>query len=188
MAKTINFCGDSFCVSDHENSWTNILTNLLGYSTFGRGKNGSAHEHAIQSFNPNADITVFCWTEPHRLYHSNYAINMNACDSHRKEIPIYEAAYQFYKQIHELQYFNDRQKRDLYWFDHEVLSKYIGTIIHLWNFNKTYNFIHGLTVKGCLINLSSTHKENTKILNHLSFEQNKLLADKLYKLLRNENG
>lgn len=188
MAKTINFCGDSFCASDHENSWTNILTNLLGYSTFGRGKDGSAHEHAIQSFNPNADITVFCWTEPHRLYHSNYAINMNACDSHRKEIPIYEAAYQFYKQIHELQYFNDRQKRDLYWFDHEVLSKYIGTIIHLWNFNKTYNFIHGLTVKRCLINFSSTHKENTKILNHLSFEQNKLLANKLYKLLRNENG
>lgn len=189
MAKTINFCGDSFCNNSSNKSWTTQLSELLDYKIIGLGKIGTSHEHAIQSFNSKADITVFCWTEPHRLWHTKYPINMAVCDKYRKENSFYEVAYQFYKVLHETNHFIDRQYRDLYWFDHEVLSKYSGTIIHLWNFSKTYNFIHGNTVKGTLTPPSVFFKEpDTENINHLSIEENKLLSKKLYKLLRNLNG
>ena len=51
MTRTINFCGDSFCASKDKESWTIILSNMLGYKIYGIGKKGTAYEHAIKTFN-----------------------------------------------------------------------------------------------------------------------------------------
>ena len=77
MTKTINFCGDSFCANTGEDSWTTILSRLLGYKICGTGKNGASYEHAIKTFDPTATATVFCWTEIHRIYHPVESLNFS---------------------------------------------------------------------------------------------------------------
>ena len=52
MAKTLNYCGDSYCASDDLNSYTTILAALLGVEILGFGQRGGAHETAIRSFDP----------------------------------------------------------------------------------------------------------------------------------------
>ena len=70
----INFCGDSFCEQACEQSWTTHLANALDAKIVGLGRGGTAHERAFKTFSPSADYTVFCWTEPHRLYHPDVPI------------------------------------------------------------------------------------------------------------------
>ena len=74
MMKTINFCGDSFCMNESEKSWCVILAKKLNAKIVGFGKGGTAHEHAIKSFNPKSDINIFCWTEYNRVYHKKYLL------------------------------------------------------------------------------------------------------------------
>jgi hypothetical protein len=187
MAKTINFCGDSYCASNTEKSWITILSNLLGYKTIGRGKNGSAHEHAIQSFNPKADITVFCWTEPHRIYHPTYSLNSTTARRNKNGNKVYAAAHAYYHFVHDWQHNKLRQMRELYWFDHEVLSKYSGKVVHCWGFENTYDWKHGTVYDDVFCEWSDPQGDGKRI-NHFTIEENKLLANNLYKLLRNENG
>jgi hypothetical protein len=186
MSKTVNFCGDSFCESLDENSWTVQLTQQLNYKMIGRGKLGSAHEHAIQSFNPSADLTIFCWTEPHRLYHKTHRLNMSSCDALRDQNPVYEAGYQYYKYIHDAEHMIQRQKRDFYWFDQEVLSLYSGTCIHLWCYQKTYQWRKGETVLQS--SLSSYAQRFSGSINHFNEQFNSQLSKRIYQYLRSLNG
>lgn len=186
MAKTINFCGDSFCESRNKHSWCMQLADQLQCDQIGRGKVGTAHEHAIQSFNPQADITVFCWTDPHRMYHTEHSLNAASCTDLRNTHEIYEAGYQFYKWIHETQYFIDRQKRDFYWFENEILSNYQGLCIHLWCFQKTYQWSIGHSaVSTPLINYS---QKFTGSINHFNEQFNYHLSNKLYNFIRRLDG
>ena len=57
--KTINFCGDSYCKKAIPEAYTTILAKKLNAKIIGLGAAGSAYEHAIQSFDPSADYTVF---------------------------------------------------------------------------------------------------------------------------------
>ena len=54
MSLTVNFCGDSFCASKNKFAWCHLLSKKINAKIIGLGKSGSAHEHAIKSFNPNA--------------------------------------------------------------------------------------------------------------------------------------
>jgi len=179
MAKTINFCGDSFCASESGESWTKILPEMLNHKILGFGKGGSAHEHAIQSFDSSADITIFCWTEPHRLYHPHYALNSASAEEHKKQNNVYAGAFAYYKFVHDFAYAERRQKRELYWFDHKVLSQYSGKIIHCWSFKKNYEFTSGITFDTPLVDIG---KETT--LNHMTPEQNYTFANQIHNLLK----
>lgn len=183
MVKTINFCGDSFCHSRLPDSYTIILADMLKADILGLGQPGGAHETAIKTFDSKADYTVFCWTEPHRVYHKDEAVTMQSCNTLKGTSPFWDAGYNYFKYLHNLEVSKDRQFRDFYWFDREVLSKYTGKIIHMWSFKKTYNFLYGVEIEEPLIHLQN-RGENLLSLNHLSVEHNKLLAEKLYKLLR----
>ena len=183
MAKTINFCGDSFCADTSQQSWPVKLAEMLDYKILGLGISGTSHETAIKQFDLKADVTVFCWTESPRIYFNNLPL----CFSFAAKNKDTNAAYQFFEHLLDDDYQQERQIRDLYWFDRSQLTQYKGLSIHLWCYKKTYDFIIGHTVEGLLFNLSKVSSLHTN-WNHMPEKTNTLLAKKLYKLIRNENG
>jgi len=194
MAKTINFCGDSYCdyvdPNTSKTSWCVQLAKQLDAKIIGGGKSATAYENAINSFKPSADYTVFCWTESHRLYHKNYACTYTSGISHFKTKKTNEllsvCAEMFYRYFYEAEYFNELQMRSLYWFDHEVLSKYTGTILHFWNFDKTYTFKYGIEYPDILSSFRDDSSPSN--LNHLTPEQNERVANKAFQLIRRTYG
>ena len=192
----INYCGDSFCASDKHFAWTKQLASKLNAEIVGLGRNGMAHEFAIQSFNEEADINVFCWTEAHRLFYKDYALNFStvfspASDKHFKEDmrasknPILGSAYYFFKYLHDIKYFEQRQMRDLYWFDKEILSNYRGVAVHCFCFQNTYSFENGLTYDTLLNEDRSFKAQGGEIENHKNELQNTRLANNLFCLIDN---
>ena len=179
----INFCGDSFCADTGYDSWVSILSAKLSASIVGTGVKGSCHEIAIESFNPKADVTVFTWTHHSRI-HNKKKYPMNHSSVRRGTLDIvpntneWKAGYAFYKYLYEDSYFRDRQFRDLYWFDREVLSKYKKPIIHLWCFGKNYAFLNGKVQPEVLRNSFSYthHAEQSNFPNHMSPADNKKLS------------
>ena len=147
MAK-INFCGDSFCAEACSQSWTTQLATALNAKIVGLGGGGHAHERAIKTFDPSADYTVFCWTEPHRLYHPDVPIGVGTCDHYKKAKKsnnLIAAAYVYYKYLHNWELAEERYVRELYWFDKTVLSNYKGKVVHLFCFEFFYEFENGVT-------------------------------------------
>jgi len=182
MIKTINFCGDSFCASRDENSWIVILSRMLNYEIWGTGKNGTAYEHAIKTFHPTATATVFCWTEPHRLYHPTKHLNMASSEQKRHKCRIHAAAHEYYKHIHNPDLMIERKQRDFFWFDEKVLKNYEGKIVHLFSFESAeYPFKHGVIFEKPLVLLK--HGLSSIYPNHMTLENNAKLARLVYNLL-----
>lgn len=182
MSNTINFCGDSFCASQGEDSWTTILARLLGYKICGRGKKGSAYEHAIKTFDSTATATVFCWTETHRIYHPKESLNFGTVEEKRHNCKIHAAAHEYYKYLHTFDQDFERKQRDFFWFDEKVLKRYRGKLVHLFSFpSAVYSFKHGKVIRRPL---SLAKAGPTRLYpNHLTKENNVKLANSLYELL-----
>ena len=193
--KTINFCGDSFCqkesdINNRSLSWTTLLADKLNASITGWGGSGSAPEHAIQTFDNTADYTVFCWTDPNRLYvNPDYSANMN---NQRRRFShqlgglhnnIAKAAYAYYKYLHNIPIAEQRFKRELYWFDHVILSNYRGVAVHLSCFNVQHVFTHGINTDTPLNAMRSRDVKN-ELNNHFTEQENFELADKLYSIIK----
>ena len=193
--KTIQFCGDSFCASTVSTSYTVLLSDMLNASMIGRGRAGSAHEHAIRTFDTSADYTVFCWTESQRLFLADEEMDINlttatkyteqsGVNTNTKNIA--KAAFVYFRYIGhqpmQTAYNKQRQMRDLYWFDHEVLSKSNSKIIHYFNRRVTYQFKHGYQMPDTIHNDFKIPpvEHNPHYYNHLSEKDNKILADNLY--------
>ena len=186
MAK-INFCGDSFCRKASAEGWPRILATALNAEIVGLGKSGSAVEHAIRSFDTQADYTVFCWTEPHRLYHPDYPISFARAEAEQNINLVYKAAYEYYKYLHDTDLTEKRYVRDLYWFDTQCLNEYEGKAIHLFCFECLYEFSNGVTFFHPLNlrrDVPFAMNNSAEVANHLTVEQNKQLADELYECLK----
>ena len=183
----INFCGDSFCKSNSEESWTRQLATRLDAEILGLGSSGTALEHAFKTFDPTADYTIFCWTEPHRLYHPKYPINFTRCETEKSNSKLYGAGFVYYKYLHNYEVAEARYVRELFWFDQCVLKEYAGKAIHLFSFECLYEFENGVTFFNPL-NLRRDVPfalDNSKeVANHFSVEQNKQLADELFECLK----
>ena len=188
--KTINFCGDSFCIytKNSDVAWTTLLASKLNTSIIGYGKSGAAHEHAIKTFDDTADYTVFCWTEPHRLYHVKYPLSIVSAENDQHKHRIYGAANVYYKYLHNMDLAIERYNRDLYWFDSIVLSKYKGLAIHIPCFTTIYKFTNHININTPINKLrDNPGKMNVpktlEIANHMTKQQNAMLADKLRLLI-----
>ena len=188
--KTINFCGDSFCIytKNSDVAWTTLLASKLNTSIIGYGKAGAAHEHAIKTFDSTADYTIFCWTEPHRLYHIKYPLNMATAESDTHKHRIYAAANVYYKYLHNMDLAIERHNRDLYWFDSNVLSSYQGLAIHIPCFYKIHKFNNGININTPLNKLRNNPgkihvPEDIEPANHMTKQQNFKLATKLHKII-----
>lgn len=183
--KTIKFCGDSFCATkDSEHSWPIHLAHLLDCKILGFGKDGAAHEHAIQTFDSNSDATVFCWTDPHRIYNRNHVINFATVEktlTNKRN----QAAQAYFKYLSDSQYNLDRHQRDMYWFDNVRLKYYKGKIVHLFCYESAfYPFEHGTLSRTPLSAVAIKDDDLNKYANHFTREHNIKLANYLYELLK----
>lgn len=196
LTKTINFCGESFCQKEpikdnYSLSWTTLLADKLNASIIGWGKPGAAYEHAIQTFDNTADYTIFCWTDPNRLYvNSEYTaligditedIKIKGGIKNSRD----KAAYAYYKYLHNIPVTKQRFKRELYWFDHAILSKYKGVAIHIPCFDIYYTFSNGINTDTPLDDMRSNNAEWwQELANHFTKQKNAMLADKIYNIIK----
>jgi hypothetical protein len=188
---TINFCGDSFCggMPRPDVSWTTILADKLNANIIGLGRPGAAYEQCFIDFNPSADYTVFCWTQPDRLYHKLYEITeWQSCDK-RAVHRVYAAACAYYQLIHDKDLAIRRFQRECYWFDHAILCSYAGQIIHLDCFANLYTWNVGIKHTIPILNDQRTNpvlESSDEIANHFNVKQNAMLADELFELFCKE--
>jgi hypothetical protein len=183
--QTINFCGDSFCAGVEPDNWCNIVAKHLDAKIIGRGKSATAYEFAIKSFNPEADYTVFLWTEAHRLYHKDFKCTYTGGVrnfNNFKQVELLTATAEiFYRQFYKKEYFEEIQMRSLYWFDKEVLSKYKGVAVHIFCFAKTYHFENGINIDHIMSDLAETKEGDFP--NHYTLDNNRWFANKLLSCL-----
>ena len=192
--KTINFCGDSFCqlepnVNNRSLSWTTLLADKLNASIIGWGKPGAAHEHAFNCYDEQADYTIFCWTDPNRLYvNSEYSANIGDLNDFVYQLgglhdKLKKAAYAYYKYLHNISVAKQRFKRELYWFDHTILNNYKGVAVHLPCFDIWHVFTHGINTNTPLDAMRSKDLKN-ELMNHFTKQENARLADKIYNIIK----
>lgn len=181
--KTIQFCGGSYCEDTHPKSYLTLLADKLQANIVGKGKSSFGHERAIKTFQNDVNYTVFTWTEPHTIYHPKFGLNMSSCDHHKRDNNIFKTGFLFFKYLHDWKYFEERQIRDLYWFDREVLSVSNTKIVHLFAYDINYSFLNGINLNFRLDHHSEGISNNNTILNHLSWDSNAILANLLYEKL-----
>jgi len=105
--KTIGFFGDSFCASNQPESWCNILQKRLCYDRIRHfGEPGRSIWSVFFKFNQLIeqdkvpDISVFCWTEPYRLYHPNLILSANTEPMKGVDPSVYKTLENYWKYLY----------------------------------------------------------------------------------------
>ena len=208
MRKTIGFFGDSFCAGREPESWCVLLADQLNAQITYWGEPGRSIWSIFFKFNQLnkanrlPDICVLCYTEPYRLYHPSLILSANTQPVAGVDPKIYEALEQYWTHLHNYDKDELSYEYAVKWFDHDVLSKIKNkTIVQMWSFRpfETAGKYVGIKLKsGIFIDESlyaSSLTENTLaggatmpwgsgIINHMSEEQNKLWADKVYTIIK----
>jgi len=209
--KTIGFFGDSFCAGREPESWCVLLANQLNAQITHWGEPGRSIWTTFFKFNQLnkanrlPDICVLCYTEPYRLYHPSVILSANTEPVEGVDPKIYQALEQYWIHLHNYDKDELSYEYSVKWFDHDVLSKIKNkTIVQMWSFRPFETAGKDADIKlnsGIFIDESlyaSSLTENTQaggvtmpwgkgIINHMSAEQNKLWADKVYTIIKN-NG
>ena len=209
MRKTIGFFGDSLCAGREPESWCVLLANQLNAQISHWGEPGRSIWTTFFKFNQLnkanrlPDICVLCYTEPYRLYHPSVILSANTEPVAGVDPKIYEALEQYWIHLHNYDKDELSYEYSVKWFDHDVLSKIKNkTIVQMWSFRpfETAGKYAGIKLNsGIFIDESlyaSSLTENTPaggatmpwgkgIINHMSAEQNKLWADKVYTEIKN---
>lgn len=194
--KSIGFFGDSFCASNQPESWCNILQEKLGcarprwfgqpgrsiWSTF-------MHFNNLIKMGQVPDISVFCWTEPYRLYHPKLILSANTEPLEGVNPKVYEALDDYWKYLHNYDKDEMAYEYALRYYDQEVLSKIDKTIIQMWSFRpfETAGKDAGIVLQtGTVIDESMFAFSGGKkhwgrgTINHMTVQQNQEWASKVY--------
>jgi len=198
---TIGYFGDSFCADRTEHSWTNILADKLGADIVNRGKAGSSIWTAILDFHNlrNAqelpDVCIFCWTNPHRLYHPTKYLNLstlpedsNLADAVRKYFThLWFNNKEFLNYKYVLEYFDQNLLNDIECVQYQVFSFLPADANNDFEINLHNNFIKDFS----LLNFSGFTLEDhcksihdDKLINHMSIEKNIELAKYFYEKIK----
>lgn len=194
--KTIGFFGDSFCASNQPDSWCNILQEKLGCSRprwF--GEPGRSIWSVFLRFNQLIkedripDISVFCWTEPYRLYHPKLILSANTEPMEGVNPKVYDALDDYWKYLHNYDKDEMAYEYALRYYDQNVLSKITKTVIQMWSFKpfETAGKDAGIILQsGTVIDESlytfsgGKHSWGRGTINHMTAEQNQQWAEKVY--------
>ena len=210
---TIGFFGDSFCASNQPESWCNILQQKLGYARprwFGNP--GTSIWSVFMQFNKLIeqnrvpDLSIFCWTEPYRLYHPNLILSANTIPLEGVDPKIYNALDEYWKHLHNYDKDELCYEYALKYYDQNVLSKVKKQIVQMWSFrpfetagkDAGIQLQSGLFIDESILSFSKTHSEDKswmasgavnkcdRGINHMTVEQNQQWADKVYEKKKNE--
>ena len=190
--KTIGFFGDSFCADMSPLSWCNILADKLGCGDpVNYGKKGESiwgtffkFNHRIKT-NTVPDISVFCWTEPYRLYHPRMTLTANTIPSKDEDPNVYKALDDYWKYLHNYDKDEMAYEYSLKHYDQNILPKVDKKIIQLWSFrpfetaekNANIQLTSGLFIDHNLYRVSVEDRHPDKSINHMSSLMNLKTAE-----------
>ena len=202
---TIGYFGDSFCADTSKDSWITILAEKLSANIVNTGKPGSSMWTAILDFErlknqaTLPDVCIFCWTNPHRLYHPKRYLNLRNLP---KDSNLADAVKKYFGYL----WFNDKEflnyKYVLQYFDQNEISKIKGIKYQIFSINPNdanndfevslqNNFIDEFS----LLNFSGLTLEDHglpdlggKLINHMSIDKNKELANYFYKKIEGNSN
>ena len=192
--KIIGFFGDSFCASNQPESWCNILQKKLGCSRprwF--GSPGRSIWSIFFQFNKLIeqnrvpDISVFCWTEPYRLYHPELILSIGTEPLEGVDPNVYKTLDNYWKYLHSTEKDDMAYEYALKYYDQNVLAKLKNkTIVQMWSFkpNTDIKLFTGTLIDESMFEFSKSAgvKDEWGIgtINHMTEEQNKEWANKVY--------
>ena len=195
---TLGFFGDSFCAGREVDSWCVLLSKKLDARIVHWGEPGRSIWTTIMQFNRLKDqnrlpdISVFCWTEPYRLYHPNLILSANTQPLEGVDPNVYKALDDYWKYLHSYDKDELAYEYAIQYFDRHVLSKVDKKLVQMWSFRpfETAGKDAGIRLQsGVFIDesmfafsKSAGEKDGWGIgtINHMTVEQNKQWADKVY--------
>ena len=191
--KTIGFFGDSFCASNQPESWCNILQQKLGCQRIRWfGNPGKSIWSVFFQFNKLIeqnrvpDIYIFCWTEPHRLYHPELILSIGTQPLEGVDPNIYKTLDNYWKYLHNTEKSEIAYEYALKYYDQNVLSKVDKQIVQMWSFkpDKDRKLTTGTFIDESMFEFSKSAgvKDGWGIgtINHMTEEQNQQWAEKVY--------
>jgi len=201
--KTIGFFGDSFCASNQPESWCNILQEKLGtdrirwFGEPGRSVWSTTFKfNKLIEQNRVPDISVFCWTEPYRLYNPELVLSLNTQPLEGVDPNIYKALDDYWKYLHSTEKDDMVYEYALKHYDQTILSKVDSEIVQMWSFkpfetvdkDTNIELTTGTFIDESMFSFSkiSAEKDGWGIgtINHMTVEQNQQWAEKVYGRLR----
>ena len=196
--KTIGFFGDSFCASNQPESWCNILQHKLGADRIRWfGEPGRSVWSTMFKFNKLIeqdcvpDISVFCWTEPYRLYHPELILSLNTKPLEGVDPNVYKALDDYWKYLHSAEKDDMVYEYALKHYDRSILAKLENkTVVQMWSFKPEAELIlkTGTVIDESMFAFSKSTGEKDGwglgTINHMTIEQNNEWADKVYGRLR----
>ena len=197
--KSIGFFGDSFCASNQSESWCNILQEKLGCGgSRSFGEPGRSiwsvffqYNRLIEQ-NRVPDISVFCWTEPYRLYHPKHILSANTQPLEGVDPNIYKALDEYWIHLHSYDKDEMAYEYALKHYDQNILSKADSEIVQMWSFRpfETADKDAGIKLNtGTFIDESVYAFSGGKDtwghgdINHMTVEQNQRWADRVYSVM-----
>ena len=191
--KTIGFFGDSFCASNQPESWCNILQEKLGANRIRWfGNTGKSIWSVFFQFNKLIeqnrvpDISIFCWTEPHRLYHPELILSIGTEPLEGVDPNVYKALDDYWKYLHNYDKDEIAYEYALKYYDQNILSKLDKQIVQMWSFkpDKDIQLTTGTFIDESMFAFSKTAGEKDGwgigTINHMTKEQNQQWANKVY--------
>ena len=168
----IGFFGDSFCqtVDTRKFRFTSYLKKLADHynaDIVHTGVAGSSIGDVLLNQLPDyinvPDIFVFVWTDPPRLFNQNIR-NINPGSIEHHSGPIWQAARDYYKYLHDDRLSIIQYIALLEYIDNNVLPSILPTskIIHLWSFKGFYDkdyyykWKSGVEIRPALWNVATT--------------------------------
>ena len=141
------------------------------------------------------DISIFCWTEPYRLYHPDLVLSAGVEPVPGQDTNVYKALDQYW--MHLQNYDKDELAYEyaLKYYDRHILSSVKSQIVQMWSFRPFETVNKNLKIQletGSFIDESmfsfSTSARNSKgwqtnTINHMTPEQNKQWAEKVFKYI-----
>jgi len=138
---TIGYFGDSFCAGREPESWCVLLAEKLDARIVHWGEPGRSIwstfikiEKFIQRKMPLPDISVFCHTEPYRLFHRELILSANTEPLPEVNPKIYETLDNYWKYLHSYEKDELCYEYALKHFDNEILPSLDTEVIQMWSF------------------------------------------------------
>ena len=135
----IGYFGDSFCESRAKDSWCVLLADKLNAEVVHWGSGGASiwktfmQYERLKEKNTLPDISVFCWTEPYRLYHPRLPIAKGAVPIPGEDEQVYQAADMYYVYLQNYRKEELAYSYALQWFDRHVLADNKKQILQTWS-------------------------------------------------------
>lgn len=136
------------------------------------------------------DISIFCWTEPHRLYHPDLILSVGTKPLEGVDPKIYETLDNYWKYLHNNEKAEMAHEYALKYYDQNVLAKVKKQIVQMWSFKPT-NKIKlgtGTFIDESIFEFSKSQGEKNGWgigkINHMTEEQNQQWAEKVYGRLK----